>query len=168
MTNLTDNSMDHSLYLPKQDLMPCQSQQQRTMRHILSHSWLNYNWRTKAATDDLHHHCKMWVKKDDHTFNSKNCMEPKVQSAKTKIWASLYLYYKRFSSLTAIDGHDRQYFNELRSTVVSRRIFIRSRRLIARWTCNDFSSPAVSCNFYKAFLINDMSRGSKSYLFRTS
>ncbi len=31
------------------------------------------------------------------------------------------------NSLTAIDGHDRQYFNELRSTVVSRRIFIRCR-----------------------------------------
>ncbi len=34
------------------------------------------------------------------------------------------------NSLTAIDGHDRQYFNELRSTVVSRRIFIRSQSLI--------------------------------------
>jgi hypothetical protein len=30
------------------------------------------------------------------------------------------------NSLTAIDGHDRQYFNELCSTVVSRQIFIRS------------------------------------------
>ncbi len=36
------------------------------------------------------------------------------------------------NSLTAIDGHDRQYFNELRSTVVSRRIFIRLQSLIAR------------------------------------
>ncbi len=36
------------------------------------------------------------------------------------------------NSLTAIDGHDRQYFFELRSTVVSRRIFIRSQSLIAR------------------------------------
>ncbi len=36
------------------------------------------------------------------------------------------------NSLTAIDGHDRQYFNELRSTVVSRLIFIRSQSLIAR------------------------------------
>jgi hypothetical protein len=35
------------------------------------------------------------------------------------------------NSLTAIDGHDRQYFNELRSTVVSHRIFIRSQSLIA-------------------------------------
>jgi hypothetical protein len=35
------------------------------------------------------------------------------------------------NSLTAIDGHDRQYFNELRSTVVSRRIFIHSQSLIA-------------------------------------
>ena len=36
------------------------------------------------------------------------------------------------NSLTAIDGHDRQYFFELHSTVVSRRIFIRSQSLIAR------------------------------------
>jgi hypothetical protein len=36
------------------------------------------------------------------------------------------------NSLTAIDSHDRQYFNELCSTVVSRRIFIRSQSLIAR------------------------------------
>jgi hypothetical protein len=36
------------------------------------------------------------------------------------------------NSLTAIDGHDRQFYNELRSTVVSRRIFIRSHSLIAR------------------------------------
>jgi hypothetical protein len=72
------------------------------------------------------------------------------------------------NSLTAIDGHDRQYFNELRSTVVSCRIFIRSQSLIARWTRNDFSSPAVSRDFYEAFLIDDMAKGSKSYLFRAS
>ena len=36
------------------------------------------------------------------------------------------------NSLTAIGGHDRQYFNELRSTVVSRQIFIHSQSLIAR------------------------------------
>ncbi len=35
------------------------------------------------------------------------------------------------NSLTAIDGHDRQYFNKLRSTVVSRQIFIRLQSLIA-------------------------------------
>ena len=72
------------------------------------------------------------------------------------------------NSLTAIDGHDHQYFNELRSTVVSCRIFIRSQSLIARWTRNDFSSPAVSRNFYEAFLIDDVSKGSKSYLFCAS
>jgi hypothetical protein len=48
---------------------------------------LNYNWRTKAATDDLHHHHSIQVKRDDHTFSSKNCMETKVHSAKTKLWA---------------------------------------------------------------------------------
>ncbi len=72
------------------------------------------------------------------------------------------------NSLTAIDSHDRQYFNELRSTVVSHQIFIRSQSLIARWTRNDFSLPAVSRDFYEDFLIDDVSRGSKSYLFRAS
>jgi hypothetical protein len=43
-----------------------------------------------------------------------------------------YLFHLIVNSLTAIDGHDRQYFNELHSTVVSRRIFIRSQSLIAR------------------------------------
>jgi hypothetical protein len=49
---------------------------------------LNYNWRTKAATDDLHHHRSMQFKMDDHKFSSKNCMETKVHSAKTTLWAS--------------------------------------------------------------------------------
>ncbi len=65
------------------------------------------------------------------------------------------------NSLTAIDGHDRQYFNKLRSTVVSRQIFIRLQSLIACLTRNDFSLPAVSRDFYEAFIIDDMSRGSK-------
>jgi hypothetical protein len=52
---------------------------------------LNYNWRTKAATDDLHYHCSMQVKRDDHTFSGKNCMETKVHSAKTKIWAYFHI-----------------------------------------------------------------------------
>jgi hypothetical protein len=76
--------------------MPCQLQQQSKMRHILSQSWLNYNWRTKAATDDLHHHRSMQFKRDDHTFSSKNCMETKVQSAKTKIWASFHIPQKDY------------------------------------------------------------------------
>ena len=79
-----------------------------------------------------------------------------------------YMNPLSLNSLTAIDGHDRQYFNELHSTVVSRQIFIRSQSLIARWTRNDFSSPAVSRDFYEAFLFDDVSRGSKSYLFRAS
>jgi hypothetical protein len=100
MSNLTDNSMGHSLYLPKQYLMPCHSQQQSKMRHTLSHSWLNYNWRTKAATDGLHHHCSMQVKRDDHTFSSKNCMNTKVHSAKTKIWASFHIPWRLRHSKT--------------------------------------------------------------------
>jgi hypothetical protein len=51
--------MDHSLYLPKLNALSVTATK---MKHILSHSWLNYNWRTKAATDDLHHHRLMQVK----------------------------------------------------------------------------------------------------------
>ena len=36
------------------------------------------------------------------------------------------------NSLPAIDAHERQRFNKLRGTVVSRRVFIRSQSLIAR------------------------------------
>ena len=42
------------------------------------------------------------------------------------------IIYKLVNSLTAIDAHERQRFNELRGTVVSRRIFICSQSLIAR------------------------------------
>jgi hypothetical protein len=40
-------------------------------------------------------------------------------------------YCKCLNSLPAIDAHERQLLNELRGTVVSRRIFIRSQSLIA-------------------------------------
>jgi hypothetical protein len=73
-----------------------------------------------------------------------------------------------FNSLTAIGGPDRQLFFELRARVVSPRIFVHLQSLIARWTRNDFSLLAVSRNFYEALLIDDVSRGSKSYLFRAS
>jgi len=43
-----------------------------------------------------------------------------------------FVYAASFNSLTAIDAHERQRFNELHGTVVSRRFFIRSHSLIAR------------------------------------
>ncbi len=74
------------------------------------------------------------------------------------------------NSLTAIDGHDRQRFNKLRGTgtVVSRRVFIHSQSLIARWTRNDLILAAVARDLYEAWKIDDVSRGSKSYLFWAS
>jgi hypothetical protein len=33
----------------------------------------------------------MQVKKDDHKFSSKNYMETKVHSTKTKLWVSFYI-----------------------------------------------------------------------------
>ncbi len=53
MSNLTDNSMGHLLYLPRQYLTHCQSQQQRKLRHILSHSCLNNNWWISILDDPL-------------------------------------------------------------------------------------------------------------------
>ncbi len=72
------------------------------------------------------------------------------------------------NSLSAMDGRDRPLKNKLRSTVVSCRTFIRSRSLIACWMRNDFSLPAVACNFYEACFIDDVSRGTKLYLFLAS
>jgi hypothetical protein len=113
MSYLTGNGMGHLLYLPKQYLMPCQSPQQSKMRHIPSHSWLNYNWRTKAATDDLHHHRSMQVKRNDHTFSSKNCMEAKVHSTKTKIWASFHIPGKwRHSKMNEQSGFNAEQIEE--------------------------------------------------------
>ena len=69
------------------------------------------------------------------------------------------------NSVTAIDAHKRPLFNKLCGTVVYCRIFIRSQSLIARWTCNDLSLPSAARNLCKACCIDDVSRGSKSYLF---
>jgi hypothetical protein len=58
---------------------------------------LNYNWRTKATTDDLHHHRSMQVKRDDHTFSSENCMETKVHSARTKKSGHHFMYLEDYA-----------------------------------------------------------------------
>jgi hypothetical protein len=47
-------------------------------------------------------------------------------------WSLIEALMDGINSLTAIDGHDRKYFDKLCSTVVSRRIFIRSQSSIAR------------------------------------
>jgi hypothetical protein len=54
---------------------------------------LNYNWKTKATTDDLHHHRSMQVNRVDHTFSSKNCMETKVHTTKK---AHHFIYLEDF------------------------------------------------------------------------
>ena len=71
----------------------------------------------------------------------------------------------RLNSLTAIDAHERQRFNELHGTVGSLQIFIHSQSLIARLTRNDLILAAVAHDLYEACRINDISRGSKLYLF---
>jgi hypothetical protein len=61
---------------------------------------LNYNWRTKAATEDLPHHRLMQVKRDDPKFSSKNCMETKEHFAITKHWVSFYIPRRLQHSMT--------------------------------------------------------------------
>jgi hypothetical protein len=90
MSNLTDNIMGHLLYLQKQYLTPCQSQQQITMRCILPHSSLKDIWRTKAAAKDLHHHCSVQVKRDDHTFSSKTVWKQRYTPQNQTLGIILY------------------------------------------------------------------------------
>ncbi len=86
-------------------------------------------------------------------------------------WSLLYVFSCKLissitlNSLTAMVFCEGPLFYKLRSTVISCQIFIRLQSLIAHWTRNDFSLPAVSCDFYEAFFIDDVSRGSKLYLF---
>jgi hypothetical protein len=72
------------------------------------------------------------------------------------------------NSLPAMDTHERPLFIELRGTEVSHQIFIRSQSLIAHWTCNDPILAAVARNLYETCRTDDVSRGSKPYLFWAS
>ena len=45
---------------------------------------MNYNWKTKAVTDDYHHHCSRQVKRDDHTFSSRTVWNQRYTPQKQK------------------------------------------------------------------------------------
>jgi hypothetical protein len=72
------------------------------------------------------------------------------------------------NSLTAMDGHDRPYFNELRARVVSLRIFVRYQRLMARKIAELFGLSRGVQPFYAACCFDDVSRGSVSCLLNAS
>jgi hypothetical protein len=95
------------------------------------------------------------------------CSPVVVQSAMRQVVSHFISCYdwQGVNSLSAMDSCDRPLLNKLRSTVVSCQIFIRSQSLIARWTRNYFNLPAVARNFNEVCCIDDVSRGSKSYLF---
>ncbi len=80
-------------------------------------------------------------------------------------WGPYTSWTEALNSLPAMDAHEHPLFIELCGTVVSCRIFIRSQSLIARWTRNDLILAAVTCDLYEAYRIDDVSRGSKLYLF---
>ena len=77
MSTLTDNSMDHLLYVPTKTVLNALLVAATKWDMNLPHSCWNYNWRTKATTDDLHHHRSMQVKRDDHTFSSRTVQSQK-------------------------------------------------------------------------------------------
>jgi hypothetical protein len=73
-----------------------------------------------------------------------------------------------FNSLTAIDGHDRPYFNELRARVVSPWIFVRYQRLMARKIAELFGLNRGVRPFYAACCFDELSRGFVSCLLNAS
>jgi hypothetical protein len=75
---------------------------------------------------------------------------------------------KRFNSLTAIGGHDRQLIYELRACVVSLQIFVRYQRLMARKIAELFGLNRGVRPFYAARCFNELSRGSVSCLLNAS
>jgi hypothetical protein len=72
------------------------------------------------------------------------------------------------NSLTAIDGHDRQYFYKLRAHIVSPWIFVRYERLMARKIAELFGLNHGVLPFYAACCFNELSRGSVSCLLNAS
>ena len=72
------------------------------------------------------------------------------------------------NSLTAIGGHDRPYFYELRARVVSLRIFVRYQRLMARKIAELFGLNRGVRPFYAACCFDELSRGSFSCLLNAS
>ena len=75
---------------------------------------------------------------------------------------------EELNRLTAIDGHDRQYFYELRARLVSLRIFVRYRRLMARKIAELFGLNRGVRPFYAARCFDELSRGSFSCLLNAS
>ncbi len=72
------------------------------------------------------------------------------------------------NSLTASDGHDSQYFYELRARVVSPWIFVRYQRLMARKIPELFGLNRGIRPFYPACCFDELSRGSISCLLNAS
>jgi hypothetical protein len=52
---------------------------------------MNYNWRTKAATDDLHHHHLMQVKTMITKSVARTVWKQRYTPQKQKLWVSFYI-----------------------------------------------------------------------------
>ncbi len=104
------------------------------------------------------------------SVNGDECIWFHSVFSRALLFFPIWYFTSSHNSLTAMGAHGRPLllFNELQGSVVSRRVFIHSQSLIARWTRNDLILAAVARDLYEACRINDVSRGSKSYLFWAS
>jgi hypothetical protein len=72
------------------------------------------------------------------------------------------------NSLTAIDGHDRQFFNKLLCSLVTSTLLVRCHHLIARKLAVLFGFNRGIRSFYTACRFDELSRGSVSCLLNAS
>ena len=73
-----------------------------------------------------------------------------------------------FNSLTAIDTHERQHFNELHWWLVTQPIFVYCQRLMARKIAELFGLNRGIGPFYAACCLDELSRGSVLCLLNAS
>ncbi len=85
MSILTDNSMGHLLYLPKQYLMPCQSQQQTRQTSCLIADWTT-TWKHGQLLMILTNTAQCRPKGMITPSVSKNCIKYRY-TPQIKIWA---------------------------------------------------------------------------------
>ncbi len=87
------------------------------------------------------------VRFHDNLHGTPRLGKARSRSFQVKLMA-LKIHFGILNSLTAIDGHDRQYFNELRSTVVSRE-FLSVRRV---WQLVERAMTSVRQLFLAIFM----------------
>ena len=174
----------------KPPLPPCTKllPQVKTPRHVIRNGaplrhgcWKSTNKKAskKSRAPDFNHHLTTPPRYMSATTSTPNPVpapyvrppkntrkEQKIKKTSTEM--SQRACTPHHQHQPAIGACERQLFNKLCGTVVSRQVFICSHSLIAHWTPNDFILADVARNLYEACSIDDISRGSKSYPFWAS